>query len=336
MPKKTAGVTPPAHDTAALLRKQFGDGCLVSGADLADEPEEFLSLSPQFDAHLGGGLRYGTVVTMSGPSGCGKTTTVLQACANQQRRGRRVFYANVEHKVFRRDVRGIAGLDLEAIHFIKSTPEKILTAEEFLVACEVVLRNERNALLVIDSFSSLSPSNEMNAAGYDGIPPGGANKLVGTWCRRMAPIIPVNNNLVIGIAQVYAAIGEKVKWATALPNKAKFARSTGLKCTHTEPILAGSGDAARQVGQVAHWIVERSACGPPGAKFASRIRYGEGLDRLGELVEIGTSLRLVEKSGNWLSYCEAKANGAENFRQALADDPATADALAAEIAGLIA
>lgn len=326
--------------TRAALRKQFGAGSIISGSDKLEKPEEKISLSPKFDAALGGGLLVGSLNTFSGPSGCGKTTTILQAAASWQQAGGVVWYLNAESKLLCRDLTGIAGLDVPAIQIVESHEGHILTAQDYLQIGENVLKNEKRAMLIIDSFSILSAAAEMENTTYEGVPPGGSGRLVGAFCRKMAPIIPINGNIVMGIAQVYANIGGQTKWATALPNKAIYARTTGLKCTHIKPLDVGSGDNVKQIGQIVHWVVERSAFGPPGGEFTSRIRYGVGIDKVGELIEIATSLTLVQKNGAWYSFEHAgemfKRQGEENFYGMLQDRPDLVQVLSDQVAELIA
>lgn len=288
-------------DTDRKLEKLFGRGIVVSGDDFLDKPQEILSISPAIDEALGGGLLVGTLVTLVGPSGCGKTTTALHMAAKWQQAGGIVYYMAAEMKVLHRDLTDHKGLSTspDKLRFIRSHSDRILTAGDFLLAGETVLKNEKRAMLIVDSFSILCEETEMTNAEYGGAPPGGSNRLVGQFCRRNAPIIPINDNIVIGIGQIYTNIGGKKKWADSLPVKVKFARTTGLNCTHTEPIFAGSGDDSKQVGQTIHWIVERSAFGPPGRKFDSILRYGVGIDDVGEAIDLAEGLALITKGGSW-------------------------------------
>lgn len=303
--KKGPGDDAPAEPVAGtsrtdeLLAKMFGRGVVVSGAEFLDKPEEVLSISPKIDEALGGGFLVGTLITLCGPSGCGKTTTALHAAAKWQQRGGTVYYIAAEMRILHRDLTQHRGLDVGAIKFIRSYEGQILDAQGYLLAAETILKNERRAMVIIDSFSILSEQNEMTSADYAGIPPGGSNRLVGSFCRRMAPIIPINDNLVIGIAQIYTNIGGKKKWADSMPVKVKFARQTGLYCSYVDKVSVGEGDSVRPIGQAIHWEVERSPFGPPGRKFTSSLRFGVGIDDAGEAVDLAEELKLVKKGGSW-------------------------------------
>jgi recombination protein RecA len=289
--------------TYSRLEKTFGAGVVRSGDDFLDEPEEYIGISPAFNEATGGGLKVGSLFTLAGPSGCGKTTLALHMAAKWQAAGGDVFYIAAEHKILHRDLTQHKGLITSSprLNFIRSYEGKIMTAADFLQAGDIVLADRKRAMLIVDSFSVLSDSTEMADTAYGSLPPGGPNRLVSRWCRKNAAIIPINGNVVIGIAQVHANIGGKKKWAASLPGKVTFARSGGLYCSHTEPILAGSGDEAAQIGQSIHWVVERSACGPSGRKFTGQLRYGVGIDDVGEAIELAEGLGLVTKGGSWLS-----------------------------------
>lgn len=303
-----------------IITKEFGASCIVSGSIIIDRKPEVVSLSPRLDNALGGGLQVGTLVTMAGPSGCGKTTTALHFAGKWQKRGGTVYYIAAEHRIFQRDLKGIPGLDAESMKIIWSSKDRILTAQDFLLAADTILRNETNALVIVDSFSILSEENEMMSKEYGNLQPGGANRLVGSFCRKMSPIIPVNNNMLIGIAHFYTNIGGKKKWAVSLGSKVNYARSTGLVCDWSEPIM----DGEKSVGQTVHWRVERSALSAPNVKVDSIIRYGEGIDEIAEAIDMGIEFGLLLQKGSWIEmplFDNQKVQGKEKARNFLLENP---------------
>lgn len=277
-----------------LIKKSFGP-VIYNGQSVLDTPREVISISPALDSGLHGGFVTGSLITLAGDAGCGKTTTALVAAARWQERNRRVYYLSAESRFYSSNLQ-VAGLDASKIEVISSVSGSIMTAEKYLEAAEIIIKNERNALIIIDSLSILSASSEMEMPNFDKSPPvGGSARLVGSWCRRMQPIIPINDNMVIGIAHVYANIGGKKKWAVSLAQKALFARSTGLVCDWVEP-QQNDGDRSAW-GQKVHWTVERTPLGAPKAKVTSIIRYAHGIDREYETIEQGKDLGLVDLNG---------------------------------------
>jgi len=319
---------------AALISKTFGEGVIVSGRDVYDKKREVISISPAIDAALGGGLVTGTLATLAGDAGCGKTSTALQAGAAWQAMGRRLFYIAAEARIYRMNLAGIKGLDPDRMEIVHSTKGQILTAEKYLEIAEKIIKTEEHAMIIIDSFSILSDSSEMEMGDYDKSPPvGGSPRLVGRFCRKMAPIIPINDNVVIGIAHWYTNIGGKKKWAVSLPKKVEYARSTGMVCEWVEYLT--KGDETRAWGQKIHWKVERTPLGPPGTKFTSILRYDHGIDKEFELLEQAKELGLVNGS-TWLSFDflgddPPKANGMDKACTFLVENPDVCRKLHAEV-----
>lgn len=313
------------------IEKKFGKGVVVNGRTLLEQDRKVHSVCPSVDIHCGGGFLEGSFVILSGESGCGKTTMAMQVAANFHEQGLEVFYCNAENRLGKNDLTGIPGLRPDDLHVIGSSDGCVMSAEDYLLAVETILRTERDALVVIDSLSILSTDAELESKDYQGIPPGGSNRLVGNFCRRMAPIIPLRGNVVIGIGQVYSNIGGKTKWSASVPTKAIHAASTRLHCKFFEPLKAGE----KVVGQKVHWKVQRSALGGSNTEFTSIIRYGRGYDVATELIEYGLELAVIKGSG-WYSLPHwgedhSKINGREKLYEFLTEHPDEAAALRAAI-----
>jgi RecA/RadA recombinase len=319
-----------------LIERRFGKGVVIDGRTLLDTERKVHPVCPSVDLHIGGGIPEGSFVILSGESGCGKTTLAMQLAGNFHARGRDVFFCNAENRLGKLDLTGIPGLEPERLHIIGSSPDHIMSAEDYLLAVEQLLKVEEDALIIVDSLSILSTNAELESKDYTGIPPGGSNRLVGNFCRRMAPVIPVRGNVVVGIGHVYSNIGGKTKWAASVPTKAKHAASTRLHCKYFELIKAGE----KVVGQKVHWKVERSSLGGSNSEFTSYIRYGLGYDTATELVEYGLELAVIRGSGwyqlPFLGDASPKINGKEKLRDFVAESPGVAERLRAEIMGRVA
>lgn len=283
------------------LRKAFGDDILTTGDKLLAEEQEVIPVSPLIDLALGGGIITGSSVTLAGPAGCGKTTTALQICKNWQEMGRMVVYIATEWRLYKRDLENIAKLKPEFIHVIRSSEERKMSAQDFLQAADIVLNNEKHVLVVMDSFSMIADADDLSSNDYTQGAPAATNRMVSKFCKNMTPVLPLNKNVLIGTFHTYANIGGKTAFKASIPSKAEFFRSTGLTCKWAESIKLGTGDKEHPIGQINHWVVDRSMLpgGATGNKADSILTYGKGIDVNAELVSIGEKFGLIEKSGAW-------------------------------------
>ena len=236
---------------------------------------------------------------------------------------REVYYLNIEGRLKKRDLQGIPGLNTEKFHVIGSQQGKILHAEEYLQIGEKIINEVPGSIVIIDSYSALcteaeitSDMNKMQRA--DGA------KLLAKFCRKVANVIPVNKNVVIGITHLMgnptgygAEFKEKSGQAVAYQTDIK------LRAKTFKPWTIGSDTTP--VGQEVEWQVVCSALGAPGAVMTSYIRYGKGIDKHTEIVQLASDIGIVHKAGAWftLTHLEDKPKfqGAEKLRQYLVDNP---------------
>jgi RecA/RadA recombinase len=290
--KKAAPAAFYRTQAGSEVEKMFGEGVIINGSQIIDNPAEVISLSPMMDFALGGGLQVGTIVVMGGPARCGKTTTALHFAAKWQARGYKVVYDYVEGgRLQPRDLTGIDGLDPEKIEIIKSIKGRTLTTQDHLLAVEKYLTQETNMLVIIDSFSAMCEEREMDGD-YNTETRGNSGRLIGKFCRRMASVIPTNENIVIGINHVYSntsGFGKNTK--ESISSKLNYGLSTKLYCEKFDPWYGETSDIL--LGQMVYWQVERSPLGPPNAKVTSYIRYGRGIDEVKESIEIGERVGLI-------------------------------------------
>ena len=314
------------------VKKTFGDNIILSGNAVVDKELITIPVSPSLDIVLGGGIPEGSFVILTGQPKCGKTTTSLDFCATAQQKqygygsfkeGREVYYLNIEGRLKKRDLEGIPGLDLARFNIIGSQTGKILHAEEYLQIGERIINEIPGSVVVIDSYSALcteaeitSDMNKMQRA--DGA------KLLAKFCRKVANVIPVNKNIVIGITHLmgnpgYGTVewkekgGQAIAYQTDVKIKAKFFKKWNLS------------ENSPQVGQEVEWEVLCSALGPPGGIITSYIRYGQGIDKQTEVVTLAVDLGLISKGGAWYTMItvedKPKFQGLEKTRQYVFDHP---------------
>ena len=291
------------------VNKNFGDGIVLTANAVLDTEVLNVPVSPSLDIILNGGVPEGSFVVFTGQPKCGKTTTSLYLAANAQqpqyaygsfKDGREVYYLNIEGRLKKRDLEGIPHINLDKFHVISSQQGKILHAEEYLQIAEKIINQIPGSVVIIDSYSALcteaeitSDMNKMQRA--DGA------KLLAKFCRKVANVIPVNKNIVIGITHLMgnptgygAEFKEKSGQAVAYQTDIK------LRAKRFTPWKVGKEDT--QIGLEVEWQVVTSALGSPGGNIVSHLRYGEGIDKHMELFSLAVDIGLINKGGAWYTF----------------------------------
>lgn len=314
----------------AEVDKEFGD-VLVSGSELADEPKTTIPMSTAMDMITSGGIMEGSWVGITGNPKLGKTVLALTLAANCQKPeygSRPIFYGNVEGRIGKMHLTGIKGLDLSPGKFtiIRSRKGKILSGPEHLKIYEMILKTIPNAVLIIDSISCLCEQKEADeGAGVQSR--GGGAKMFSQFCRTMNNVVPVNNSIVVGITHLICNTGGM---GAGMVERA--ARMWMYQCDYQLRGIRKSdwivGD--KRIGQKVEWLCNTSRTGPPGMKIESCLRYGVGFDSLYEIIEFGSDLGVIKKSGSWFTidfdtgnetWNTLKWQGGEKLYQFLLETP---------------
>lgn len=310
--------------------KNFGDNIILNGNAIIDTKNVIIPFSPSLDIVLNGGIPEGSFVVLTGQPKCGKTTSSLDFCATAQKSEyqgklkspREIYYLNIEGRLKKRDLEGIPGLDLERFHVIGSQQGKILHAEEYLQIAEKIINEIPGSVLIIDSYSALCTEAEITSE-MDKMQRADGAKLLAKFCRKVANVIPVNKNIVIGITHLmgnptgYGAefkekSGQAIAYQTDIKLRAKTFKPWTLSADST------------QIGQEIEWQVVCSALGPPGGNITSYIRYGQGIDKYMEAITLASDMGIIHKGGAWytLSFLDDKPKfqGTEKARQYLLEN----------------
>lgn len=313
------------------VKKNFGTDIILSGNSIVDKESVVIPVSPSLDLVLNGGIPEGSFVIFTGQPKCGKTTTSLDFAATAQKeeyqgelkKPRRVYYLNIEGRLKKRDLEGIPHLDLERFDVIGSQQGKILHAEEYLQIAERIINEEPGSVMIIDSYSALCTEAEITS-GMDKMQRADGAKLLAKFCRKVANVIPVNKNIVIGITHLmgnpgYGTVewkeksGQAIAYQTDIKLKAKFFKKWNLS------------DDSPQIGQEVEWEVLCSSLGPPGGTIKSYLRYGQGIDKQTELLSLSVDMGLIAKGGAWYTIStvedKPKFQGMEKTRQYLVEHP---------------
>lgn len=341
--KKNTALSVPSTNTVLTtdLQKTFGDDILMSGNAIKEKETIVIPLSPSLDMILNGGVPEGSFMVLTGQPKCGKTVTSLSLAATAlepQYQGnlekpRHVYYLNIEGRLKKRDIEGIKGLDLNRFTLIGSTQGKILHAEEYLQIAERIINQEPGSIVIIDSYSALcteaeitSDMNKMQRA--DGA------KLLAKFCRKVANVIPVNKNIVIGITHL---MGNPTGYGAEFKEKSgqaiAYQTDIKLRAKRFSPWLLGKENS--QIGQEVEWQVVCSALGPPGATTTSYIRYGEGIDKYMELFNLAVDIGVISKGGAWYTFTSVeetpKFQGSEKARDFIVNNPEVYNSVVEEV-----
>ena len=329
------------------VKKDFGDNILLTGKSLIDKKVMTIPVSPALDIILNGGIPEGSFVIFTGQPKCGKTTTSLDFCATAQRseyngeKGpRKVYYLNIEGRLKKRDLEGIPGLDLDRFNIIGSQTGKILHGEEYLQIGERIINEEPESIMIIDSYSALCTEAEITSD-MDKMQRADGAKLLAKFCRKVANVIPVNKNIVIGITHLMGNPGMgHSEWKEKSGQAIAYQTDVKMRAKFHVPWKIGTKDNEVQIGQEIEWTAQCSALGPPGGTIKSYIRYGQGIDKAMELTTLGSDMGLISKAGAWytLSFLPdkiEKLQGVEKVRQYLVDNPEAYNKLYSEIKKLM-
>jgi|TARA_R110000737_G_scaffold35809_2_gene55000 recombination protein RecA len=302
--------------------KEYGN-VLHDPASITERPLEILSVGPKLDIALGGGVPEGSLFIMTGPEKVGKTVTALTFCANAQRHyQRKIYYANIEGRLKKRDLEGITDLDLEAekMQIIGSTEGNILSAEQYLSIVDNIVHTQPGSLAVVDSFSALSSEAELTGdlADHQVM---SVQKILAKFCRRISNVLPINRVTVVGITHLMANMQKFGRGKTKVEksgNALKYQVDVKLHASHAVPLMQGD----TQIGQTIHWQITTSAIGPPGQKVESHIRYGRGIWKEMEMADLMIDFGLINKAGSWLKLPNGeKIQGKANLAKYLEDNP---------------
>lgn len=295
------------------LEKEFGPGRIKTGRQVIDQKREVFSFSPILDTALSGGVPEGSWVHISGPPKVGKSCAALTLCADAQKKGRPVFYIDVEGRIKEKELSGIEGLDVDKLTVVGPEEGRILTSKDYLMFAETFIKDVPRSVVILDSISALiNPSvldEERDKADY-----GSGNKIVGRFCDVCAQVVPVNKNIVVGIVHFYANVSGYGKANTEkAATRWIYQTDIRLRANPGPKAWTINKDGEKQIGQIVSWDIDASALGPPIKKVESYLRYGVGIDRKYELLQQAIEIGVVENAGSWYTFGEQKVQGAENL-----------------------
>jgi recombination protein RecA len=303
----------------AQIEKQFGKGTIMKlGAGEVIEDIQVVSTgSLGLDIALGvGGLPRGRVVEIYGPESSGKTTLTLQVIAEMQKIGGTCAFVDAEHAL---DIQYAQKLGVNLQELLISQPD---TGEQALEIVDALTRSGAVDLIVIDSVAALTPKAELEGEMGDSLP-GLQARLMSQALRKLTATIKKANCMVIFINQIRMKIGVMFgsPETTTGGNALKFYASVRLDIRRIGSIKKGD----EVIGNETRVKVVKNKVASPFKMAEFDILYGEGISRLGEVLDLGVAGNIVEKSGAWYAYKGEKiGQGRDNSREFLKENPALA------------
>ncbi|WP_140634728.1 recombinase RecA [Methylibium rhizosphaerae] len=300
----------------AQIEKQFGKGSIMrlGEGEKIEDIQVVSTGSLGLDIALGvGGLPRGRVIEIYGPESSGKTTLTLQVIAEMQKLAGTCAFIDAEHAL---DVQYASKLGVNLQELLISQPD---TGEQALEIVDALVRSGSVDLIVVDSVAALTPKAELEGEMGDALP-GLQARLMSQALRKLTATIKKTNCTVIFINQIRMKIGVMFgsPETTTGGNALKFYASVRLDIRRIGSIKKGE----EVIGNETKVKVVKNKVSPPFKTAEFDILFGEGVSREGEIVDMGVTAKIVEKSGAWYAYNGEKiGQGKDNAREFLRENP---------------
>ena len=312
------------------IEKDYGKGSIMR---MGDEQVEHVDVIPtgsiSLNAALGvGGYPKGRIIEIYGPESSGKTTLAIHAIAEAQKAGGIAAFIDAEH-AFDRFYAEKLGVDIDNLYI--SQPDN---GEQALEIADQLIRSSAIDIIVIDSVAALTPKKEIEGDMGDsavGLPA----RLMSQALRKLTSTISKTNTTCIFINQLREKIGVMFgnPETTTGGNALKFYASVRLDIRRVTSIKDGDNVIGNQV----RVKIVKNKVAPPFRKAEFEITFGEGISKIGEIVDLGVEYGIIKKSGSWFSYGESKlAQGRDAVKELLKDNPELCDELEQKIMSAIA
>ena len=297
------------------IEKQFGKGSIMklgqkSDLEILTVPSGSLAL----DAALGvGGYPRGRIIEIYGPESSGKTTVALHAIAEVQAKGGQAAFIDAEHAL---DPKYAQNLGVNIDELLLSQPD---TGEQALEIAEALVRSGAVDIIVVDSVAALVPKAEIEGEMGDSHM-GLQARLMSQALRKLSGAINKSKTIAIFINQIREKIGVMFGNPETTPGgrALKFYSTVRLEVRRAETLKQGT----EMIGNRTKIKVVKNKVAPPFRVAEVDIMYGEGISKEGEIVDIGSELDILQKSGSWYSYNDERVGqGRENAKQFLRENP---------------
>ena len=307
------------------IEKDFGKGAIMKMGDEKIEKVEVIPTgSIALNAALGvGGYPKGRIIEIFGPESSGKTTLAIHAIAEAQKAGGIAAFIDAEH-AFDRFYAANLGVDID--NLLIAQPDN---GEQALEIADQLIRSSAVDIVVVDSVAALTPKKEIEGDMGDNVV-GLQARLMSQALRKLTSTISKTNTTCIFINQLREKIGVMFgnPETTTGGNALKFYASVRLDIRRVTSIKDGDNVVGNQV----RVKIVKNKVAPPFRKAEFEITFGEGISRVGEIVDLGVEYGIIQKSGSWFSYNDTRlAQGRDATKQVIKDNPELAEELEAKI-----
>lgn len=308
------------------IDKAFGKGALMRLGDRAEENIEAISTgSLGLDLALGiGGVPKGRIIEIYGPESSGKTTLTLHIVAEAQKQGGICAFVDAEHAL---DVKYAKNLGVDTDNLLVSQPD---FGEQALEIVETLARSGAVDVIVVDSVAALTPKAEIEGDMGDSHM-GLQARLMSQALRKLAGVLHKMNTTVIFINQIRQKIGGMSygnNETTTGGNALKFYASVRIDIRKIQSLKQGED----VIGNRVKAKVIKNKVAPPFRQAEFDVMFGEGISKIGEIIDYGVKLDIIDKAGAWFSYKSTKiGQGRENSKIFLKDNPALCQEIENEI-----
>ena len=307
------------------IEKEYGKGSIMR---MGDEQIENVDVIPtgslNLDLALGvGGYPRGRIIEIYGPESSGKTTLAIHAIAEAQKAGGIAAFIDAEH-AFDRFYAQKLGVDIDNLWI--SQPDN---GEQALEIADQLIRSSAIDILVVDSVAALTPKKEIEGDMGDSAV-GLHARLMSQALRKLTATIAQTNTTCIFINQLREKIGVMFgnPETTTGGNALKFYASVRLDIRRVSPIKEGD----QVIGNQVRVKVVKNKVAPPFRKAEFEITFGEGISKVGEILDLGVQYNIIQKSGSWFSYDGQKlGQGRDAVKQLMKDNPELCEELEAKV-----
>ena len=327
-PLETPGVASDkkkALETAlAQIEKNYGKGAIMRlGEDIPVNVEAVSTGSLSLDLALGvGGVPKGRIVEIYGPDSSGKTTLALHILASAQKNGGEVAFIDVEHALEPAYARAL-GVDIDSL--LISQPD---TGEQALDITEALVRSGAVDVVIVDSVAALVPKSELEGEmGESSV--GVVARLMSQALRKLAGTISKTNCIVVFINQLREKIGVMYGNPETTPGgrALKYFSSVRIDVRRIETLKVGG----EMVGNRTRAKIVKNKVAPPFKEAEFDIIYGEGISKVGEIIDLGAKLEIIEKAGAWFTVGGERIQGRDNVKEFLNTHPDVCNAIEQQI-----
>lgn len=315
-----------ALETAlAQIEKTYGKGAIMRLGDHSEQVnvEAISTGSLSLDLALGiGGVPRGRIVEIYGPESSGKTTLALHILASAQKNGGEAAFIDVEHALDPTYARAL-GVDID--NLLISQPD---TGEQALEITEQLVRSGAVDVIIVDSVAALLPRSELEGEMGDSSV-GVIARLMSQALRKLTGAVSKTNTIVVFINQLREKIGVMYGNPETTPGgrALKYFSSVRIDVRRIETMKVGG----EMIGNRTRAKIVKNKVAPPFKEAEFDIIYGEGISKIGEIIDLAVKLELIDKAGAWFTVGEQRLQGRDSVKTYLQENPEIADELEAQI-----